>query len=111
MPSEKKRVSIVFEKNKNAITVPVTGAFGNTSPDGSSVISHFFIEHPTTPNSIEIEVIEGEPINQNLGNQIKRGDFSREIQATFVMSPEQAISIGTWLKRKGEEANSIRESR
>ena len=108
-PQEKKKFSIVIERNKNAITVPVTGAWGGVSPDGSAIIAHFFIEYQTTPNSITFEIDEEGRGNPDLGHAISRGDGTREIQATFMIPPERAISIGQWLIEKGTRALQTRK--
>lgn len=104
MPSDKnnKRVSVVFEKHKDAKTVPASGAWGGPSPDGNSIVTHFYVEYQTTPNSIETKIEEGKPFDPNLGDQIRRGDLTREIQTSVVMSPEQAVNIGRWLAQKGQ---------
>ena len=102
MSNDKQRISVIFEKSKNKQTIPVTGVWGGPSPDGYSIVTHFYVEHNTTPNAIESTFEEDKPYNPNLGDQIKRGDITREIQTSLVMSPEQAISIGKWLAQKGQ---------
>lgn len=102
MADDKRRISIVTEKNKPVPTLPVSGAWGGASPDGSNIVVHFYVEYVTLPNSIEADYEEGKPFNANLGNQIKRGDITREIQTNLVMTPQQAVSIGEWLKKHGQ---------
>lgn len=104
MADDKKRISVVTEKNKSISTFPVTGAWGGLTPDGGNVVAHFYVEYSSIPNSIEVDYEEGQPFNPNLGNQIKRGDITREIQTNLVMTPEQAVRIGEWLKNHGLRA-------
>jgi len=111
MAADKKRISFIFEKSKSITTIPVSGAVGGESPDGNNVIAQFYIEYLTPPNVIESEYEEGKPINPNLGNQIKRGDITREIQTTIVMTPEQAINIGEWLIKNGKNLLKKRKNR
>ncbi|MDR8390640.1 hypothetical protein NC796_05795 [Aliifodinibius sp. S!AR15-10] len=98
-----KEISIVFEKNKDAITFPVSGAWGGLGPTGSLVV-HLYEEYHSTPNSITADVQEDGSVDVNKGDRISRGDITREIQGTMVLSPQQAISIGNWLINKGKEA-------
>lgn len=99
-----KSISIVSEKHKNAITVPVSGAWGGLSPDQTSIVVHFYVEYKTMPNIIDVEVDEHGHADPNKGKPVSRGDFTRETQATFMMTPESAISIGKWLVDKGSQA-------
>lgn len=101
MHEEKKELSLVIEKSKNAQTLPVTGVWGGPSPDGSNIISHFYVESHALPNVINIKADETGKFDPNHGQQIMRGDLTREIQSIFVMTPEVAISIGKWLIENG----------
>lgn len=104
MPQElPKDVSIVFERNKDANTFPVTGIWGGSSPDVTNLVAHFYTEYKSTPNSIKADVQEGGRVDVNAGERISRGDITREIQGTMVLRPETAISIGQWLIQKGQE--------
>jgi hypothetical protein len=97
-----KNISIVTEKAKNAPTLPVTGAWGGPSPDGSNLVIHFFIEGAALPNIITVTPDENGIMNPDLGDKISRGDYFREIQATFVMTPHVAEAIGNWLIEKSK---------
>lgn len=103
-----KNISIVTERNKNAVTIPVTGAWGGTSADQSSIVAHFFIEYKSMPNIIDVEVDDAGKADPNKGKQTTRGDVTRETQATLMMTPESAVSIGKWLMEKGSQAIAIR---
>lgn len=97
MSDKKKKFSFLFEGKKDAPTIPVTGAWGGPSIDGNSLVAHYFIEYNSLPHSLEVEPQPDGSVNPNSGKPISRGDITREIQATFVMSPEQALSIGSWM--------------
>jgi hypothetical protein len=98
-PPEK--VAISFEESKNYFTAPVNGVWGGPTTDGELCAS-FYHERNSLPNLIEADVEDG-IANVEQGERIARGDFVRELQATFVMRPETAISIGEWLIKRGQQ--------
>lgn len=106
-----KNVSIVSEKSKNAVTIPVTGAWGGPSADHSSIVAHFFVEYKSLPNIIDVEVDEQGRADPNKGKPTSRGDFTRETQATVMMTPEAAVSIGQWLIDHGSQIMAMRDQR
>ena len=110
MENEIKELSLVIEKSKNAQTMPVTGAWGGPSPDGSNIIAHFYVESHALPNVIKIKADELGKFDPNKGEQIMRGDLTREIQAVFVLAPEVAVSVGKWLQENGLALLESRES-
>ncbi len=97
-------LSVVFEKNDDANTFPVTGAWGGPTPDGDSLVVHLYTEYQSTPNSIKANVEDDGSVNISEGQRITRGDVTREIQGTMVLSPKQAISLGQWLVKHGQNA-------
>lgn len=99
-----KDISIVFERNKDCKTFPVTGAWGGITPDTLSLIVHLYSEYQSIPNSIKADVQEGGKVDINSGERISRGDITREVQGTMVMSPEHALSLSNWLGEKAREA-------
>jgi hypothetical protein len=101
MDENQKELSLVIEKSKNAQTMAVTGAWGGPSPDGSNIIAHFYVESHALPNIINIKADELGKFDPNKGEQIMRGDLTREIQAVIVMAPEVAVSVGKWLEENG----------
>jgi len=102
-------ISIVSEKSRTAVTAPVTGAWGGFSSDHSAVIAHFFVEYRSIPSVISVEVGEGGQADPGQGTPTSRGDYTREVQATFMMTPESALAIGQWLIDRGQELLAIRE--
>jgi hypothetical protein len=102
-----RKISIVFEKNKNAITFPTGGVYGGPTPNGEGIAIHFYTEYGTIPNSTTLDVIDGK-ITDPIGENISRGDVTREIQATTFVSPELAIIIASWLN---DNANKILRNR
>jgi hypothetical protein len=108
---DKKTISFVFDKSNKALTIPVTGGWGGPSPDGTSVVAHLYVESHAVPSYLTSEIKEDQSVDPNTGERITRGDVSREIQSTLVMSPETAISIGKWLMEKGELALNIRNKK
>jgi hypothetical protein len=103
MEQEKRNLSFVFERNKNAITVPVSGAFGGPGTDHPGVVVHFYIEYQSLPNIIDVEIPKDAPVfDSNLGKRISRGDITREVQATFYMTTQAARSIGHFLIEKAD---------
>jgi hypothetical protein len=100
-----RKVSIIYEKNKNAISFPVSGAYGGPTPDRLGIVVHFYIEYPTVPHSTNLQV-NNDIVDFTHGENISRGDFTREIQATTYLTPETAIVIGNWLINHGQEAKN-----
>lgn len=110
MSEEKqKSFSFIFEKQDKAVTIPVTGAWGGIRSDGSNIIAHLFVEYASLPNIINAEIKEDNTIDPNKGERISRGDVTREVQTTVVLTPEAAVSIGEWLVKKGKEAKKVRD--
>ena len=108
---EKKKFSIITERNKNAVTIPITGAWGGPSPDGSALIAHFYIEYKTPPYNITFELDDQGRGDPDAGHVVSRGDGTREVQVTAMMTPEHAISIGQWLVDKGSVMLQLRKDR
>jgi hypothetical protein len=100
-PSE---ITIVFEKSKDKVTVPATGAFGGPTPDGASVVANIFVEYASIPSYVTHEVGEGGRVSLDQGKPVRRGEITREVQATLVMNPENARQLGDWLVKNSEQA-------
>ena len=108
MPKNPESMSIVYEESDDRPTVVASGAYGGPSPDGSVVVAHLFTEYGTIPSIEEHEVQEGGRIDLDGGNRIRRGDVTRRIQSTVVLSPESAARLGTFLLDKSRIAMQIR---
>lgn len=106
--AEKQSLSIVYEEQEQRPTIPVNGAFGGPSVDGTLVFAHIYSEFGTLPAMEEHEVEEGGLVDLSKGNVIKRGDLTRKVLATLVLSPEAAMVVGKWLAERGEMARTRR---
>lgn len=92
--------TFVYEKIAGKPTIAVNGAFGGPNGTGTTVVAHLFVEHATVPSMITHAVNEDLSIDLVHGDAVKRGDVTREIQATIVLSPENAIELGRFLIEK-----------
>lgn len=113
--TEKKDVkyTIGFKSNPEKPTIPVGGAWGGPSPDGSVVVAHVFVESFTLPNYLTYQgkIIDGGKvkINAKTEERVTMNDITREVQATLVMTPEVAMSFATFLKSKAQSAFRTRK--
>lgn len=104
-----KSISFLYEKNKDAKTIPVNGAYGGVTPDNSGIIAHFYIEYSSIPYSTEFNIEEDKKIiDVRDGKNVTRGDYTREVVASTYMTAESAIAIGKWLMDNG---NALIEKR
>jgi hypothetical protein len=101
-------ISIVYDDKDGRPTLAVMGAFGGPTPEGM-VVAHVYTEYHTIPSLEEHEVGPGGVVDMEKGNRIRRGDITREIQATLVLSPESAIRLGGWLQQKAQIAIQARK--
>lgn len=102
-------LTIVFEKSQQKNTIPATGAAGGPTPDGAAVVAHLFVEHGSVPNYVTHDVNrEGRVKSQ--GKPVQRGEITREVQSTLVMSPENAHQLGEWLVRNSKQAMQNRSN-
>ena len=106
------RLAFSYERVANKPTIPATGALGGPSPDAKSVVAHLYVEHASVPTIITHPILEdgGIDLSPEHEEKVARGDATREIQATLVLSPEAAISLGRWLVQHGEAARSRRDA-
>jgi hypothetical protein len=101
------KITFVFEEAETP-TSAVTGVFGGSSLDGRLLSAHFYVERATVPHSVSHEVENGQ-IDVSEGDTVRRGDVTREVQTSLVMTPEHAIEIGKWLMDQGERLIEQRE--
>lgn len=94
--------SIYYEDRPGKPTLAATGAFGGPTPDSQNVVAHLYVEHVMVPSIAEIERTEEGVYQQS--REIKRGHVRREIQATLVLTPKAAASLGQWLVAHGMQA-------
>ena len=100
---DSKLVTFHYDERANKPTLSVSGVYGGPNTDGTSVVAHVFADWGMVPSISQIPVKDGVP--DFAGEKtIKRGDINREIQATLIMAPEVALSIGGWLIQKAKAA-------
>ena len=92
-----KSLSILYEEPDERPTIPVSGAIGAPSPDGSLIIAHLYSEFATIPAREDHDIGEDGRVDLSKGHRITRGDVTRKVMATIVMSPKTAASLGQWL--------------
>lgn len=102
---EEKLFTYVFEKGaQGKPTFAVTGGYGGPDMYNRSVVAHLFVEYPSVPSLTTAPVGEQGQILPNTESPVKRGDATREMQASLVMSPETAIALGRFLLQAGKTA-------
>ncbi|MBM4172514.1 MAG: hypothetical protein FJ214_11650 [Ignavibacteria bacterium] len=105
---KKNNLSFLYEKNRNHITAPISGAWGGVSPDGKHIIMSVYLDQVTLPNYQNINIVDNQPDFSNPEN-VSRGDFTREVFGTFTMSSETAKSIANWLLQKAEGLDNAKQ--
>ncbi|OGT95825.1 MAG: hypothetical protein A3I79_08405 [Gemmatimonadetes bacterium RIFCSPLOWO2_02_FULL_71_11] len=110
MADKKGTVSIVYEESEDRPSIPVGGAYGGPSPDGTLVVAHLYTEFGTIPAMEEHDQEEDGKVDLSKGHQIKRGDVTRKVLATLVLSPEVAERVGKWLVQKSKMAMDRRKA-
>ena len=78
-----------------------------SSQHSGSVIMHVYQDWGMIPSIEQVTILASGEVGES--KFIKRGDINREIQATLVMAPEVAISIGKWLISKGAAGYKARQ--
>lgn len=100
--------SIHYVDREGRQTLPVSGAYGGLGGhNGGSVIIHVYHDWGMVPSIEQVNILESGQVGEP--KYIKRGDVNREVQATLIMAPEAAISIGRWLVEKGVTAYRMRQ--
>lgn len=101
-------ITIVYDDRDNKPVLAVTGAHGGPSPDSNSVVAHLYIEHITLPSLVTHNVNPAGVVDLQTGDGVKRGDITRFVVGTLVLSPEAAIALGMFLVTQGENAKAAR---
>ena len=94
------KMKIEYTKSKHYMTVPATGIAGCISPTGL-VQCDLYTEKANITTNHEIEIAEN---GQTLPSQMIVETFTRELQSSFLLTPEVANSIGQWLIKIADEA-------
>lgn len=109
MATEKKSAAIYYEERPMKPTIVAHGGFGGPTANGTSVAIHLYAESPPIPSieEFDIDPATGRGESRNL---IQRGEARREVQATLILTPEGAVSIGEWLVGHGQACLARRET-
>jgi len=114
MSDPKREVTVNFECPSTP-TYAVGGAWGGPSPDGSTIVAHLYVEHATLPNYLKYSAEDmpdgGSRVDLSSEERVSRGDLTREVQASIVLTPEVAISLAQWLVDKAQIALKTRGRR
>ncbi len=95
--ADKQTATILDEELDDRPILPVGGVYGAPSPDGTSVIVHIYSEYATLPAREEYDIKEDGSIDVTSGHGISRGQITRKIVATLIMSEQVARGAGQWL--------------
>jgi hypothetical protein len=103
-------VTFVYEDTDEVRTLAATGAHGGPTPDGASVVANLYVERASIPHHVSHQIDENGQVNlQEQSGQVTRGELTREVQASLVMTPEHAMQLGQWLQRNAQQAMKQRE--
>lgn len=103
-------VTFVYEDAEQVQTISATGALGGPSPDGASVVANLYVERSSIPHHTTHQIDEQGQVDLSQTNeQVTRGEITREVQASLVMTPEHAMQLGQWLQRKAQQAMEQRK--
>jgi hypothetical protein len=108
MAQEPKTISFAFRESETKPTLPVMGAWGGPSPDGTTVLAHVYTEYASIPSAMKHRVDQQGRVDLAKGETISRADVTREVLATLVLSPEHAMSLGQFLLEKAALALKTR---
>jgi hypothetical protein len=106
MPDESpNEITFVYEDTDEVRTIAATGAHGGPTPDGASVVANLYVERASIPHHVSHQIDErGEVDLSETSNQVSRGEVTREVQASLVMTPEHAMQLAQWLHENAEQA-------
>lgn len=98
-------ITFVYENADSAPTISATGAHGGPAPDGASVVANLYVERASIPHHVSHQIDETGQVNlSETSEQVTRGEVTREVQASLVMTPEHAMQMGRWLQRNAKKA-------
>ena len=101
MTTEKKSAAVYYEERPGKPTIVAHGGHGGPTANGTSVAVHLYAESPPIPSIEEFEMNPETGVGQSK-QVIQRGEVRREVQATLILTPEAAVSIGAWLVGHGK---------
>ncbi len=102
MAKDQDSFSVVLQESDQRRTLPVGGAWGGPSPDGTTIVAHLYVEYPPAPSIMTGSVEEGGRIDMSKAERVQRADVIREVVDTIVMTPAAARRLGEWLIQKAD---------
>ncbi|MFB6098103.1 MAG: hypothetical protein ABEK84_03130 [Salinibacter sp.] len=103
-------ITFVYEDADEAPTIAATGAHGGPTPDGASVVANLYVERGSIPHHVSHQIDEtGQVDLSERSEQVTRGELTREVQASLVLTPEHALQLGQWLQQNARQAMEQRE--
>jgi len=111
MPEESpNEITFVYEDADEVRTIAATGAHGGPTPDGASVVANLYVERASIPHHVSHQIDErGEVDLSETSSQVSRGEVTREVQASLVMTPEHALQLAQWLQENAQQAMRQRD--
>lgn len=94
--------SVVLQESDDRRTIPVSGAWGGPSPDGTTIVVHLYVEYPPAPSIMTGPVEAGGRVDLTKAETVRRADVIREVLDTLVMTPSAARNVGQWLLEKAD---------
>jgi hypothetical protein len=107
-PIQPKKVIVKYEDPQGRPFLPVNGAHGGPAPNGNSVVVHLYAESGTIPPRFDANVASDGSIDFQGAVAAMPPSLTRHVVSSIVMSPEDAVSIGSWLVKKGTQALEVR---
>jgi len=99
--SPRESFTVEFTKSDGYRLIAATGAWGGVSPNGE-IVFDLYIERRRNPESITIEVEDGEQVGEE--RHPKPQPFERESQIGVVVRPDIARAIGEFLIGMADKA-------
>ncbi len=111
MPDEQpNEITFVYEDADEVSTIAATGAHGGPTPDGASVVANLYVERASIPHHVSHQIDErGQVDLSETSQQVSRGELTREVQTSLVMTPEHAMQLGQWLQENARQAMEQRK--
>lgn len=112
MPDDQdNEITFVYENADDVPTIAATGAHGGPSPDGASVVANLYVERASIPHHVSHQIDEqGQVDLSEMSQQVTRGEVTREVQTSIVMTPEHALQFGQWLQENARQAMKQRKN-
>lgn len=100
-----KKARFIYNKPENYEPIYVNGVFGGVTPRGE-LLSHFFFEYADIPEKEEINVEDGNIVQESRvithGHEREEGEivFQRDVKAGLIIPAHQIQSIINWMQEK-----------